>query len=356
MDLKELQTEFAHYNYQDNEKWKVNLPTYEKISSSVVFDTPKVSVIIANYNNAPYLERMLDSLVNQTIGLDKLQLLFIDDKSTDTSAEIVEKYLQKYSSIEFYKLTKNTGGAHGPRNVGILNARGEYLVFLDADDWYDENALKYMSEILEKSGANMGFFGIVQSINGKLSLKSRAYFFDGVKIERDIQELPSAFYEWLGPQGIMLKRNLVDKHNLHFPSQKVADDVTFFYEAMRFSKKITQGTRLTTYLNRDVSNVSLSKTINRDFMISWLRALSYINQTFPDDISKERFLARRLEWLVYNFGLRRDVGYKFSLKRIIDFKKSTDKYLGKINFDPTIYFRTGARKVVWKYLILEDYK
>ncbi len=91
-------------------------------------------------------------------------------------------------------------------------------------------------------------------------------------------------------------------------------------------------------------------------MVSWLRALAYINQTFPDDISKEKFLARRLEWLVYNFGLRRDVGYKFSLKRIRDFKISIDKYLGELKFDPTIYFRTGARKTVWKYLLIEDYR
>lgn len=176
MNSTELQEEFSYHNFLNNEKWKLNLPTYEKISSELVFDTPKVSVIIANYNNAPYLERMLDSLVNQTISLEKLQLLFIDDKSTDNSAEIVEKYLQKYSSIEFYQLKENTGGAHGPRNVGILNARGDYLVFLDADDWYDENALQYMSESLENSGDDMGFFGLVQSINGKLTLKSKAYF------------------------------------------------------------------------------------------------------------------------------------------------------------------------------------
>ncbi|MCT1173367.1 glycosyltransferase family 2 protein [Lactococcus lactis] len=356
MDSKELQEEFTYYNYLDNEKWKLNLPSYEKISSEVVSDLPKVSVIIANYNNAPYLEKMLDSLVNQTIGLEKLQLLFIDDKSTDTSVEIVHQYLKKYESIEIYQLTKNTGGAHGPRNVGILNARGEFLVFLDADDWYDENALQYMSGTLEKSGDDMGFFGVVQSVNGKLSLKSKAYYFDGNKIGRAIQELPSAFYEWLGPQGIMVKRSLIEDNNLHFPCQKVADDVTFFYEAMRFSKNITQGKKLTTYLNRDDNNVGLSKTINRDFMVSWLRALAYINQTFPDDISKEKFLARRLEWLVYNFGLRRDVGYKFSLKRIRDFKISIDKYLGELKFDPTIYFRTGARKTVWKYLLIEDYR
>ncbi len=149
MNSNKLEEEFAHYNYLEDTKWQLELPTYKKTTSARVANRPKISVIIANYNNAPYLEKMLDSLVHQTIGLDALQLLFIDDKSTDNSAEIVEKYLQKYSSIEFYQLKENTGGAHGPRNVGILNARGEYLVFLDADDWYDENALQYMSETLD---------------------------------------------------------------------------------------------------------------------------------------------------------------------------------------------------------------
>ncbi|MCT0499924.1 MAG: glycosyltransferase family 2 protein [Lactococcus cremoris] len=355
MNSNKLEEEFAHYNYLEDTKWQLELPTYKKTTSARVANRPKISVIIANYNNAPYLEKMLDSLVHQTIGLDALQLLFIDDKSTDNSAEIVEKYLQKYSSIEFYQLKENTGGAHGPRNIGILNARGEYLVFLDADDWYDENALQYMSEILDKSNDDMGFFGIAQSINGKLSLKSKAYIFDGNQTGRDIQELPTAFYEWLGPQGIMLRKDLVERNNLHFVNQRVADDVTFFYQALRTAKTISRGTELTTYLNRDADNISLSKSINRTFMISWFRSLGFINQKFPDDSSKEKFLSRRIEWLIYDFLLRRDIGYRFSKKRIIDFKESFDKYIGELAFDPSKHFRTGARIVVWQYLIADDY-
>ena len=99
MSSKELQMEYDHYNYLNNEKWKFNLPIYKESSSTKVFDTPKVSVIIANYNNEPYLEKMFNSLVNQSIGLEKLQILFIDDKSTDNSAKIVQKYIQKYNSI-----------------------------------------------------------------------------------------------------------------------------------------------------------------------------------------------------------------------------------------------------------------
>lgn len=141
-------------------------------------------------------------------------------------------------------------------------------------------------------------------------------------------------------------------NNLHFVNQRVADDVTFFYEAMRFSKTITQGSQLTTYLNRGLDNVGLSKAINRNFMISWLRVLSYINQTFPDDASKERFLSRRIEWLIHGC-LKRNIGYKYSKARLQDFKSQMG-YMGSITFDPSPYFRNDFRKTTWQYLTKND--
>lgn len=350
-----LDEEFEAYQYSlESSVWQESLPTFQFYASENVSSTPKVSVIIANFNNESYLNNMMDSLVQQTIGLEQLQIMFIDDKSTDDSLEIIRPYVEHYQGIEVYALDQNTGGAHGPRNVGILNARGDYLVFLDADDWYDLDALRYLSQLLDASGDDFAVSGLVQSRNGEISLKSKPYFYDGDFKNRSIQDLPAEFYGWLGPQAIMLRRSLVIENKLHFVNQRVADDVTFFYEAMRFAKTITQGKELTTYLNRDADNVSLSKSINRQFMISWLRALSYINMTFPDDISKERFLARRIEWLIHDFCLKRDIGYKFSKMRLQDFKSQLDRYLGTITFDPSPYFRNDFRKTAWQYLTKND--
>lgn len=283
-----------------------------------------------------------------------MQVLFIDDRSTDNSLDIIKPYLDKFPNIELYLLDKNTGGAHGPRNVGLLHAKAEYIVILDSDDWYELNALKYMSDLLDKTGDHFLATGVIQSVDGKLSLKSKPYFYDGDFENRSIQDLPAEFYGWLGPQGLMVRRSLVIENNLHFVNQRVADDVTFFYEALRFSKTITQGKELTTFLNRDADNKSLSKAINRTFMISWLRALSYLNQTFPDDTSKERFLSRRIEWLIHDFVLKRNIGYKYSKKRLIDFKTNLDLYLGDITFDPSVYFRNDFRKTSWQYLVKND--
>ena len=350
-----VQQEFETFQYNlENKTWQTTLPSFHLAYSAVRAIQPKVSVIIANFNNAPYLKKMMDSLVNQTIGLEHLQIMFIDDKSTDGSLDVIMPYIENYDSIEVYALDQNTGGAHGPRNVGILNAKGKYLVYLDADDWYDLDALRYLSQLLDESGDDFAVSGLVQSRNGEISLKSKPYFYDGDFKNRSIQDLPAEFYGWLGPQAIMLRRALVIDNNLHFVNQRVADDVTFFYEAMRFSKTITQGSQLTTYLNRDADNVGLSKAINRNFMISWLRALSYINQTFPDDASKERFLSRRIEWLIHDFCLKRNIGYKYSKARLQDFKSQMDLYMWSITFDPSPYFRNDFRKTTWQYITKND--
>lgn len=350
-----VQQEFQAFQFVlEDESWQKAMPDFTLFISEELNAAPKVSVIIANYNNAPYLARMLESLVHQTIGIENLQIMFIDDCSTDDSLSIVKPYLAQYPNLEIYQLKQNTGGAHGPRNVGIMNARGQYTVFLDADDWYDLNALKYLSDLLDTSGDDFAVSGIVQSVNNHFSLKSKPYFIDGDFQNRPIDDLSAEFYGWLGPQAIMLSTSLIHDNNLHFANQRVADDVTFFYEAMRFAKTITQGQALTTYLNRDADNVSLSKSINRPFMISWLRALGYINQQFATDTSKERFIARRLEWLVFDFCIRRNIGYKFSKQRLIDFKQQLDLYLGKLDFDPSPYFRSDVRQAIWGYLKRDD--
>ena len=293
---KNLKEEFTSFNYFNDDKWKTELPNFTLETSERIVKKPKVSVVIANYNNGPYLSKMLDSLIYQTIGLEKLQILFVDDKSTDNSSEIILDYLEKYSSIEYYQFDENTGGAHGPRNLGLQYIRGEYVVILDADDWYGLTALENLSNLMDDSQDNFAVGGIVQVNDKNVSAKSKAYYMDGLQKNREIQDLPYEFYEFLGPQGIMLLTKIVLENNLHFVNQRVADDVTS-------------------------DNESLSKNINESFMISWLRALAFINETIPNDRSKELFLARRLDWLVLDFGLRRNIGYKFGLSRLKNFKK-----------------------------------
>lgn len=352
---KNVVAEFKEFNYLlDDESWKDALPGFTLYASNIQTYHPKVSVIIANYNNGPYLERMMDSLMEQTLGIHRLQVMFIDDRSTDNSLEIVKPYTDKYPNVEIYHLDKNTGGAHGPRNVGLLNARGEYLVFLDADDWYAPDGLKVLADLLDESGDGIAFGGIMRSINGQLFRGDPSYI-ELDKMNRPISDLPYDFYSWLGPQANMVRASIVFDNNLHFIDQRVADDVTFFIQVLRLSGSISQTSQLTTYLNRDDDNASLSKSVNETFMTSWLRALSYLKNTYTMDISLERFMARRLEWLVIDFALRWDTGYGFSKEKVTHFADLVHEYLGDLPFDATQYFKTDARRIVWKAIEERDF-
>ena len=94
---------------------------------------PKVSIIVPVYNAEKYLERCLDSLVNQT--LKDIEIICINDGSTDKSLKILNKYAGEYNNILI--IEQENKGQSAARNVGIDTAGGEFIAFIDADDWVD---------------------------------------------------------------------------------------------------------------------------------------------------------------------------------------------------------------------------
>ena len=99
----------------------------------------KVSIIIPVYNVEKYIEECMLSAINQT--LDEIEIIAIDDKSTDSSLNILNKYKEKYDFVKVICNEKNMGVAT-TRNIGIRNAKGEYVYFLDSDDYIDLEAME----------------------------------------------------------------------------------------------------------------------------------------------------------------------------------------------------------------------
>ena len=105
----------------------------------------KVSVIIPVYNVEPYLEKCLDSLINQT--LKDIEIICINDCSTDNSLNILEQFKNKDERIKLINLKENKGAA-AARNEGLKIAKGEYLGFVDPDDYVD---LNFYEELYKKA-------------------------------------------------------------------------------------------------------------------------------------------------------------------------------------------------------------
>ena len=107
-----------------------------------------VSIVIPMYNVYPYIKKTLESVVNQTYK--NIEVIIVDDKSTDQSREIAEEFAAKY---EFIRIFETPSGKKGPavaRNLGLKKARGEYVVFLDGDDYWDEYFLGVCVETLKE--------------------------------------------------------------------------------------------------------------------------------------------------------------------------------------------------------------
>lgn len=92
------------------------------------------------YNGEKYLKESLNSIINQTISIENLQVIVVNDCSTDSTKEILDNYHQNYPSIEPIHLPKNSGGPFTPRNLALNKVKAPYIMFLDADDQFKEDS------------------------------------------------------------------------------------------------------------------------------------------------------------------------------------------------------------------------
>ena len=107
----------------------------------------KFSVIIPLYNKAPYVRKALETVCTQTCR--DYEIIVINDGSTDNSAIIAEEYLNGVEGISYKILSQQNAGVSAARNNGVAQATGEYLAFLDADDWWEPTYLERMAQLIE---------------------------------------------------------------------------------------------------------------------------------------------------------------------------------------------------------------
>ena len=122
--------------------------------SDNILSIPKVSIIIPIYNTAPFLSETLDSICNQS--LKELDIILINDGSTDESPNIIEEYVRKDNRIKH--LTQPNQGQSVARNNGLQLAKGKYIYFMDSDDILDTDALKKCYNMCEKDELDFVFF------------------------------------------------------------------------------------------------------------------------------------------------------------------------------------------------------
>lgn len=196
-----------------------------------------VSVIIPVYNKERYLPDAIDSVLKQTYR--HFELLLINDNSTDGSRQICENYCQQDNRI---KLFDNLSDEHGPgptRNIGLDQAIGDSILFVDADDWIDEHLIEQCIRRMEETNADAVQYGI--SIQAKDGIKNNYYFWKGKKVltREEIIEDPIAFLENLQNSSVtyLYSKKLIG--NIRFENVISGEDISFVLDVLSEAQKIS---------------------------------------------------------------------------------------------------------------------
>lgn len=196
----------------------------------------KISVVMPVYNASNYLERSLNSIINQTI--DDIEIICVNDGSTDNSLNILKNFSKKYENMKIF--TQENSGSGIARNRGIKEANGKYIAFLDADDIFlDDDALKQMYDLACKYeakmvGANLQY---VQK-DGKIEENYHpsdflfTYFSKKEVISPIKYGIPWAFYKNI------YERDFLEKNNIKFPNLKRGQDPIFLANVLTNLKEI----------------------------------------------------------------------------------------------------------------------
>ena len=196
----------------------------------------KVSVIVPVYNTENYLKKCLDSLVNQT--LKDIEIIVINDCSTDNSKKILEKYQEKYKNIKLINNPKNKGIGYN-RNLGIEKAKGEYISFVDSDDYVELNMLDVMYNRAKEEDLDIvmcNYHKMLEKDDGttvEIPSKHQIPFFNTTALIDRPQLLLDVE---LAPWNKVFKKELIS--DIRFPEDIKYEDTVFVLKAMTKAKKM----------------------------------------------------------------------------------------------------------------------
>ena len=266
---------------------------------------PKVSLVIPVYNSESYLSKCLDSVLNQTYK--NYEIILVNDGSTDNSLEVIKSYKNMYPKIIKYVTKKNMGPGYA-RNEGIKMATGEYLMFVDSDDYIDNDYIeRYMLPLSEE----------------KYDLVIGGYrYFDnkGVVEERHLFNNEWAKYLSIGPCGKLHNLEFILKNNIRFSNDMVGEDRYFSMLSYAKTKKI----KIIDYVGynyyQDNKN-SISKTIGKNLSFEYIPLMNKLMESHNNKMND-----------TLNYYYLRMVISHLLAARNVGFSRFIDEYTKQFNW------------------------
>ena len=304
----------------------------------------RYSVIIPVYNAEGTLRRCLDSLVGQQFS--NYELLLINDGSTDGSDAICREYANTYSGVRYF--AKENGGVSSARNLGLEQAEGEYILFVDSDDYVSQDYFASLSHALESNATDLLMFGYC-NFGGISAEWDTGEFYEDSEIgiaERVSSAVRQYLFSSLWSKAF--KRQIIERHNIRFANDlAIGEDQAFIFTyAMHIRSIGSIGNHL---YNVDVSDGNSLSRKARPYLTEQLMEVNRrMYATYRDaEHSPEaaRYYEVALSWMTYRSAYS-------CCKELLKFDFSVKQRRQEIRKICKLYRAERVRPVGWKCRII----
>ena len=253
----------------------------------------KISIIVPMHNIDKYIEDTLESVVRQTIGLENLEVVMVDDCSTDKTGSIIDSYDNKYENFVVIHLSKNSGFPGKPRNIGMEKASGNYLMFLDHDDLYADDICETLYNRITNENADIVYCRYMNLFEGNKKVH-HPYVFDDDIDEINVKTIENEKKLLLNPPSIwtkIFKKEFIVKNKILFPENTLAEDIAFMVQAYLKAKGIVFLNNYVGYYYRIRQNENASTIFskNKKTLMTMLKGYYNIHNIWKSAGKEEYF-------------------------------------------------------------------
>ncbi|MDH6456546.1 glycosyltransferase involved in cell wall biosynthesis [Fusobacterium sp. PH5-7] len=311
----------------------------------------KVSIIIPVYNVEEYIEQCLESVVNQT--LKEIEIIIVNDGTKDNSMKKIEKFL---SDERITVINKENGGVSSARNAGIKIAKGEYISFVDPDDFIDEMMLEKLYKDTEDKDIIIS--NIIECNNGMQEKKQ-------VEMKKEIREYNKGSYFWrcygFSVCNKIHKRKYLENNNIKFIEGIILEDVPFNFYSLFLSNKVKY-VESAYYYYRFRRENSTMNTLDHKKLLNAFNKINMALENFAEEGVDNIFSKLRIYiWKIYYISEEKRYGNTMLSKNIIrefekrikkDYKELTEIEKEIIKEDLEIFFKN---KMFWRINIFDSF-
>lgn len=212
------------------------------------------------YNKAAYLDRCINSILNQE-GNFKLRVILVDDGSTDNSIAVIHKYTSRFKNCQL--ILSNHQGVSAARNIGLKNAYGDFVIFVDADDSINSGYISKLITLYIKYNVDLVISGLVEKKEN--GLINTVFKLQDKKISLKKEDCIAIFNDNSLFQIVytrLFNLEIIKKHNIHFEHSQFGEDSLFMMEYLRFIDQIFVSSYIG-YNNYLIKNTLSRKKINK---------------------------------------------------------------------------------------------